>query len=120
MAWVGWIAQMSNLERMRKDLQRLIEEGDRLVLRMTCDLFPEMLAKASKEATEALNKNLPNFTRNYQRWYSEALAAVSVLLPDRVNDFKSYYQLPRSPKELNYTTYTISDYLKGTTLTRTQ
>ncbi len=43
---------------------------------------------------------------------------ISVLLPDRVNDFKAYYQLPRAPKELNYTTYTISDYLKGTTVTR--
>jgi hypothetical protein len=43
---------------------------------------------------------------------------LSVLLPDRVNDFKIYYQLPRPPKELDYTTYTISDYLKGTKTTR--
>jgi uncharacterized protein YfiM (DUF2279 family) len=56
---------------------------------------------------------LPDFSGNYQRWYSESLAMLSVLLPDRLSDFKSYYQLPRPPKELDYLTYTVSDYLKG-------
>ncbi len=43
---------------------------------------------------------------------------LSVLLPDRVSDFKAYYQLPRPPKDLDYSTYTISDYLKGMRVTR--
>jgi hypothetical protein len=54
------------------------------------------------------------FSQTYQRWYSEALAMLSVLLPDRVDDFKAYYKLPRPPKELDISSYTISDYLKGT------
>jgi hypothetical protein len=125
---------MSNLDRMRADLDRLIDEGNRLKLRMLCDLFPDQLAKLvsskttkaqtsdkaakNKKSDEDVSKILPAFNDNYQRWYSEALAMLSVLLPDRVADFKAYYQLPRPPKELDYTTYTISDYLKGTTVTR--
>jgi hypothetical protein len=109
---------MSNLDRMRKDLARLIAEGDLLYLRMLFNLNPDGMAKANKVSKEELAKTLPNFDSNYQRWYSESLAMLSVLLPDRVGDFKAYYQLPRPPKELDYTNYTISDYLKGVTGTR--
>lgn len=85
---------------------------------MTFDLFPDQVAKARKQKKEELEKGLPDFDQTYQRWYSESLAMLSVLLPDRVTDFKAYYQLPRPPKELNHSTYTISDYLKGTRATR--
>jgi hypothetical protein len=109
---------MSNLDRMRKDLDRLIEEGDLLYARMLFGFNPDEMAKANKKTKAELEKLLPAFATNYQRWYSESLAMLSVLLPDRVADFKGYYQLPRPPKELSYTTYTISDYLKGTRVTR--
>lgn len=105
---------MTNIDRMRQDLDRLVKEGERLFFRMISDLFPEHVLKNNKK--EDIEK-LPVFDENYQRWYSESLAMLSVLLPDRVADFKVYYQLPKPPKELNYTTYTISDYLKGTTVT---
>jgi hypothetical protein len=81
---------------------------------MLFDLFPDQLSKTNKK--EDLEK-LPKFEKNYQRWYSEALAALSVLLPNRIEDFKSYYHPIRPRKELNHTTYTISDYLKGTSVT---
>lgn len=103
---------MSNFDRMRKDLERLSEEGDNLHLRMVLDTSPERI---KGEDRDKLKKLLPEFGLHYQRWYSESLAMLSVILPDRVTDCKSFYQLPRPPKELNYTTYTISDYLKGTT-----
>jgi hypothetical protein len=109
---------MSNLDRMRKDLDRLIRDGDQLLLRMVFDLFPGEVAKQRNQTKAVLERELPTFELNYQRWYSESMAMLSVLLPDRVDDFKAYYQLPRPPKELNHTTYTISDYLKGTRVTR--
>jgi hypothetical protein len=84
---------------------------------MLFDLSPAEVAKAYDKTEEALKK-LPGFGANYQRWYSESLAMLSVLLPDRVADFRAYYQLPRPPKELDFATYTISDYLKGTRVTR--
>jgi hypothetical protein len=108
---------MSNLDRLKEDLARLVLEGHQLCVRMTFDLYPDEVAKARKQKKEELEKELPRFSQTYQRWYSEALAMLSVLLPDRVDDFKAYYQLPRPPKELSYSTYTISDYLKGTQVT---
>ena len=85
---------------------------------MLFDIYPAEMTKAKKKTTEDLRKIIPDFKGNYQRWYSESLAVLSVLLPDRVNDFKVYYQLPRPPKELDHSTYTISDYLKGMRVTR--
>jgi hypothetical protein len=99
---------------MRKDLDRLVQEGEALFFRMLFDLFPDQLSKTHKK--EHLEK-LPKFEKNYQRWYSEALAALLVLLPNRVEDFKSYYHPAKPRKDLNHTTYTISDYLKGTSVT---
>jgi hypothetical protein len=109
---------MSNLDRMRTDLGRLIVEGHQLLVRMMFDLDPDAVAKTRKQTEDQLKKELPAFDNNYQRWYSESLAMLSVLLPDRVADFKAHYQLPRAPKELSYSTYTISDYLKGITVTQ--
>jgi hypothetical protein len=108
---------MTNLDRMRKDIDRLTSEGNQLLLRMVFDLFPNEVTKARGKEKDELKKLLPAFNENYQRWYSEALAMLSVVLPDRVADFKAYYQLPKPPKELVSTTYTISDYLRGTTVT---
>jgi hypothetical protein len=108
---------MTNLDRMRKDVERLATEGEQLLLRMVYDLFPDQVAKSNKKAKDELERLLPAFDKNYQRWYSEALSMLSVILPARVADFKSYYQLPKPPKDLTYTTYTISDYLRGTSVT---
>jgi hypothetical protein len=108
---------MTNLDRMRKDIDRLTSEGNQLLLRMVFDLFPNEVTKARGMEKDELKKLLPAFNESYQRWYSEALAMLSVVLPDRVADFKAYYQLPKPPKELVSTTYTISDYLRGTTVT---
>lgn len=54
----------------------------------------------------------------YQAWYSEALAAVRQLMPDRVSDFIDYYKLAKSPKELDGSTYRIADYLQGISASR--
>ena len=46
------------------------------------------------------------------------MAAIRQLLPDRLEDFVGYYQLSRTPKELNASSYRISDYLQGINVTR--
>src|SRR5688500_15331152 len=46
--------------------------------------------------------DLPLFSRSYQKWYSEALAVIRQLLPDRLSDFQSHYEVPRNRKELAY------------------
>jgi hypothetical protein len=47
---------MSNLDRMRKDLDRLIEEGDLLYARMLFGLSPVEMAKAHNTTPDHLSK----------------------------------------------------------------
>lgn len=54
----------------------------------------------------------------YQEWYSEALPVVKHLLPDRYEEFKHQYKLDKTRKEVDFLTYTISDYLIGLRVTR--
>jgi hypothetical protein len=59
-----------------------------------------------------------DFGGPYQRWYSEALRVVEQLLPDRYVEFRELYRLDKKPKELDVTTYTVSEYIHGTTVSR--
>src|SRR5260370_6006271 len=103
---------MTNLDRLKEDLKKLIADGLTLQLRMSVDLYPGEHENDPRLAKEVLEK-LPAFNNSYQRWYSEALALIKVILPDRAKDFSEYYKLAKPPRELNHSTYTISDYLKG-------
>ena len=51
--------------------------------------------------SEEETKNLPIIEHEYQRWYSEALACISQLLPARVQDFVAYYK-PERPRKDHY------------------
>ena len=66
-----------------------------------------------KAGTEADKKN-PRLTgilvHDYQNWYSKALAVIRTILPERLAEFEDQYRAPKR-KELNYLTYTISDFL---------
>jgi hypothetical protein len=105
-----------NLDRYRKDLDRLATEGDKLNLALLIEVYPKG-AKTGKLTKEQIAE-LPRFGDEYQAWYSEALAVVRQLLPDRLNDFISYYKPLKPRKELNAATYTISDLLQGLTASR--
>lgn len=43
---------------------------------------------------------------------------VAQLLPERLEDFSSQYERPKSRREINYDTYRISDWLQNTQLSR--
>jgi hypothetical protein len=114
---------MSNLEHYKKDLQSLIREGNRLGLAMQLECFPSEVTERVKKAhpekdMDSFLKNLPNFKRSYQRWYSEAKALVRQLLPDRLDDFVAHYERPKNRKQIDYETYRIQDYLQGIEVTR--
>ena len=106
----------SNIERYEKDIERLAGQGLRLTIAMQHEIDPraKVLSGFSKDE---LSK-LPDVRSQYEQWYSESLAAVTQLLPDRVEDFQSYYRPKGARKEIQYSNYTISDYLRGTTITR--
>ncbi len=59
-----------------------------------------------------------DFGGYYQGWYSKALRVIEQLLPDRYQEFRELYRLDKRPKELDVTTYAVSDYIHGTIVSR--
>lgn len=112
----------SNIERFKADLEALIVKGNALDLAMQNACFPtELRAQLTprlKGETDDFIKGLPNFEAQYQRWYSEAIALLRQLLPDRVADFCRHYEKPKTRKEITYENYRIEDYLQGLKVTR--
>lgn len=51
----------------------------------------------------------------YESWYTEACAAISSLIPSRLDDFVAAYRPKSNRKNLDIETYTISDLIKGLT-----
>lgn len=58
-------------------------------------------------------KEEKQFHYDYQSWYTVALKAVASLAPDRLAEFRSYYEVDPKRKSMGYGTYVIQDYLKG-------
>ena len=93
----------------KKDIEKLVFDGNELLVAMLIQEYP----KDKEVLTEERLKTLPDFSNQYQIWYSEAVSCVSQLLPERLEDFTSYYKPPRNRKDLDSGNYTISDYLRG-------
>ena len=108
----------SNLEKYKKDLKKLLDNGNKLHIAMQYECFPKEVKKELGDKSEEKIKNLPNFTNEYQTWYSESKALIKQLLPDRLDDFTRHYEKPKTRKEINYENYRIEDYLQGLRLTR--
>jgi len=112
----------SNLERYKRDLDSLISSGRLLLVAMQMECSPEVVGKALKkkygDKTSEVLKNIPSFADSYQTWYSEAKLLVKQILPDRLLDFVSHYERPKSRKSATCETYRIEDYLQGLTVTR--
>lgn len=113
---------ISNLEKYKKDLEELIEQGGLLYNAMQKECFPEefeeMYKKALKEKYKDYVKKLPRFAAKYQDWYSESLALIKQLLPDRVENFTRHYEKPKTKrKDITYENYTIEDHLQGLRVT---
>lgn len=114
----------SNLKKYRVDLEKLIELGENLFKAIQFECYPEKvieLLKKQGNTDEEINnfkKKLPSFTDKYQSWYSEALACVKQLMPDRLIDFIKQYEKPKARKEISYENYVIEDYLIGLSVTR--
>lgn len=109
----------SNLEKYKKDLERLIAKGNLLLIAMQYECFPERMEEALGDRSEELIKTFPKFSDEYQTWYSEAKVVIKQLLPDRLSDFVRHYEKPKPRKDISYENYRIDDYLQGLTITRT-
>jgi len=111
-----------NLERFKKDLSKLVEAGGHLMNSMMRevhgDAFDKQVKKSLGDKAAAFLKELPKFNTEYEAWYSESLALLRQLLPDRVQNFISLYEKPKNRKELQYGNYVMQDYLQGLRSTR--
>ena len=109
--------KMNNLKRYKKDLERLIQEGEILYhsIRYECNskAYERDIRKKLKDDTLEFINKLPKFSEKYEDWYSEAKTLIRQLLPLRLDDFVGYYEKPRGRKEINCESYRISDYLMG-------
>lgn len=111
---------ISNLEKYKKDLDRLISDGDALLTAIQFECYPEettlQIKKVLSEKCDQYIKSLPLFRDKYQFWYSESLAIIKFLLPDRTSDFVRLYEKPKSRKSVDYGNYAIEDYLQSLTV----
>lgn len=105
----------SDRAAMLTELKQLQSRGYLLRLAMADDLGPlpdEVLAK-----TEFKRGDIPAFGEAYESWYSVSLRLIAQVLPDRLEDFRAQYKNDKR-KEIDFLTYTISDYLIGLRTTR--
>jgi hypothetical protein len=112
----------TNLDRFKKDLARLIALGGNLENAMQRSVmqteFDKVLhSQFSKDEAAAFLKDLPDFHKVYDTWYSESLALLRQLLPDRVVNFVSFYEKPKGRKVTDYSNYVIQDFLQGLRVT---
>jgi hypothetical protein len=110
----------TNLDRYKKDLATLIKRGCQLLDAMYAEHLPgafDEAVKAEGSEPEDVREKLPDFSTDYQAWYSEAKALLKQLLPDRLDDFVRHYEKPKSRKEVGFENYTIADALQGLIIT---
>jgi hypothetical protein len=107
----------SNIEKFKKDFKRLSDQGDNLLVSIQYECFPKHVEEAYKERykekTKDYLKGLPLFMSSYQSWYSESKSLIKQLLPERLENFISYYEKPKNRKNLTSENYVIEDYLIG-------
>ena len=110
-----------NIDRYKQDFDSLVQKGKLLHFAMKYECSSKQhrsdLKRRLGDESDKLMENLPSFLDDYQSWYSEAIALIRQLMPDRLSDFTKYYEKPRSRKDITYENYTIEDYLDGLRVT---
>ena len=102
-------------KKFENELDILIIRGELLELAIQYENYKQ---KSDKAISKNKLDKLPDFKTDYQSWYSEALALIKQVLPDRLKDFISYYEYPRVRKDITFRNYMIRDYLQGLTIVR--
>ncbi|GAN61595.1 hypothetical protein ACI01nite_25120 [Acetobacter cibinongensis] len=106
-----------NMKKFETDLEILVDEGEDLRKALFFKAYGKEktieIFEIPDDRTAKFFHDLPWFDVAYESWYSEALAVVKQLLPDRFQDFKSHFEIPQGRKSLSFTSYRISDALKG-------
>ncbi|CDZ29190.1 hypothetical protein NOJ05_14110 [Neorhizobium galegae] len=100
---------MPKQEEYEKDIVDLTARGFRLYYA----LYKEHGTAEDVQTIPKSAGELPRFSLAYQGWYSECLALLTQIAPERVDDFRALYAPKTQRKEIDFSNYTISDCLKG-------
>jgi len=106
---------MTNIkQQIKKELSTLIKEGIEILIAES----EEKSGKAKRRKKDETQKPVPTIM-SYQSWYTRSLPVVRQLIPERYQEFQEQYKLEkRKHTEIDFLTYTISDYLIGLHITR--
>lgn len=83
-------------DKIRTDLKRLVRQGNRLA--------KDFSARGPKDS---------KFNAKYQAWYTEACRAIVSLLPERIDEFKKYYECVPNGMSRDPRNFCIKDWLVG-------
>jgi len=102
----------SNLEKYKKDLERLNTVGKDMVR----DLFmrKEFEGKKLSKEDKVKKSSLENyFEEHYQKWFTESIYVIRQLISERLTEFEVLYKGDGKRKGLNSHNYNIQDWLVG-------
>ena len=102
----------SNLEKYKKDLEKLITLGKD----MGQDLFlrnKQETTKLSKEEKANKSRFDNYFEEYYQKWFTESIYVVRQLISERLTEFELLYKGDGKRKTLTSHNYNIQDWLVG-------
>ena len=104
-------------KEIKKAVVELWEEGLDIIKDAVEEHSEAETGKKTKKKKEEKQK-LPLHMR-YQSWYTKSLPVIRQLTPERYQEFIEQYKLDkRKTKEIDFLTYTISDYLIGLRVSR--
>jgi hypothetical protein len=102
----------TNLSRYRESLSKLIDLGDQMLQDLAASL-PSRQKGNKRTNQKSTDSTMASFRADYQKWYTEAFAVLRQLLPERVEEFGSFYKPDSKRKGITAATYTIQDWLSG-------
>ncbi|BES65883.1 hypothetical protein SANA_23220 [Gottschalkiaceae bacterium SANA] len=113
---------MVSRQELKNEVKRLHVEGRALLYfetfkknNITIDQVKQL--DCLKEFKE-LAQNKADLREEYQAWYFKSLRLVKQLAPNRLDEFQCLYMQKKEPKEYNFSTYSISDYMRGLSIKR--
>jgi hypothetical protein len=71
------------------------------------------LRSQSGALVKLIRNHEKQFYAGYQDWYTKAVRVVQVLAPDRLSEFRTYYDGDPKRKDISVSTYCIRDFVRG-------
>lgn len=101
----------SNLDAYKEDLEKLCNLGSLMLADLSFQ--NENIENLNEKQKQVYEKTKGAFDKHYQDWYSESISVVRQLIPDRLEEFNQLYKGDGKRKNIDLTTFTIQDWLRG-------